>query len=57
MYIDETWIDTGYSVKFCWQSKENSGVYQAISKDESMQGDEGICTECIGSLECYVKQR
>ena len=36
VYIDETWIETGYTAKFCWQSKEEPGVYESISKGERL---------------------
>ena len=26
VYIDETWIDTSYTAKKCWQNQDNQGV-------------------------------
>ena len=36
VYIDGTWIETGYTAKFCWHSKEEPLVYQSISKGERL---------------------
>ena len=36
VYIDETWIDTSNTVKYCWQSDKEPGVYQSISKGERL---------------------
>jgi hypothetical protein len=36
VYIDETWIDTSYTVKYCWQSKDERDALLPISRDFTM---------------------
>ena len=32
VYIDETWIDTAYTTKRCWQSKDTDGVLSPCNR-------------------------
>ena len=34
--IDETWIDTSYTAKYCWQSKDERGALLPISREQRL---------------------
>ena len=36
VYIDETWIDTSYTAKYCWQSKDERGALLPISRGQRL---------------------
>ena len=36
VYIDETWIDTAYTAKRCWQSKDTDGVLSPCNRVERL---------------------
>ena len=36
VYIDETWVDTSYTAKFCWQSPEMDGIRIPVSKGQRL---------------------
>ena len=36
VYIDEMWIDTSYTAKYCWQSKDERGALLPISRGQRL---------------------
>ena len=44
VYIDETWIDTSYTAKYCWQSKDERGALLPISWGRLIVVHGGGCT-------------
>jgi hypothetical protein len=36
VYIDEMWIDTSYTAKYCWQSKGERGALLPISRGQCL---------------------
>ena len=43
LFIDETWIDTAYTVKYFWQSATTDGVTAPVSRVQRLivvHGDE-----------------
>ena len=36
VYIDETWIDTAYTAKRCWQSKDTDGVLSPCNRGQRL---------------------
>ena len=36
VYIDEMWIDTSYTTKYCWQSKDERGSLLPISRGQRL---------------------
>ena len=36
VYIDETWIDTAYTAKQCWQSKDTDGVLSPCNRGQRL---------------------
>ena len=36
VYIDETWIDTAYTAKRCWQSKDTDGVLSPRNRGQRL---------------------
>ena len=36
VYMDETWIDTSYTAKYCWQSDNEAGIHEPISRGQRL---------------------